>query len=377
MQPLRDVALAPLTTFRLGGKARYFIEVTNDEEVAFALKWADDAHVSEIFVLGGGSNLVVADTSLSGLVIHTAQKGIYIDDRGSSALVRANAGERWDDLVRYCVERELVGLECLSGIPGLVGATPVQNVGAYGQDVGQTLSKVTVFDRKLRQKSTFTHDECALGYRDSRFKSHEPDRYIVLSVEFQLNRGTPEPLCHRELCAQLNAQGIISPSVRQIRQVVLAVRSQKSMLADPEDPLARSAGSFFVNPIVSKERALAVQSSCPDYLVPSWEMPDGRIKLAAAWLIEHAGFSRGKRFGSVGLSPHHCLVIVAHERAEAADVVRFAHQVRQGVHKRFGIELSPEPRFWGFDQLEAGLPSLDDDGPATLGSASWPAPGQD
>jgi UDP-N-acetylmuramate dehydrogenase len=374
MQPQRDVALAPLTTFQLGGKARYFIEARTDEDVADALCWSDEAHVSEILVLGGGSNLVVADTVLPGLVIRTAQKGIYVDDHDAYATLRANAGESWDELVRFSVDRELVGLECLSGIPGSVGATPVQNVGAYGQEVAQTLSKVSVFDRKARQRLTFTRDDCAFAYRDSRFKSLEPERYIVLDVEFRLNRGTPAPPRHRELGAQLAAQGVTVPTVREIRQAVLAVRKRNSMLADREDPWARSAGSFFVNPIVSKEQATRVQAKCPGLTMPNWETPDGRIKLAAAWLIEQSGFSRGFRAGPVGLSQHHCLVVVAHERADASDVIAFAHQIRDGVFQTFGVELIPEPRFWGFEQFESGLPVVDDAGPATLGSASWRVP---
>jgi len=372
MQPQRDVALAPRTTFRLGGKARYFVEVKSDDEVRSALIWADDANISEVLILGGGSNLVVADTGTPGLVIQTGQKGLNIDDRGATARIRANAGECFDDLVRYAVDRELVGLECLSGIPGSVGATPIQNVGAYGQDIAQTLASVTVFDRIGRNQLTFSQQECQFGYRDSRFKSLEPDRYVVLCVEFQLRRGDPAPLRNRELASKIEIEGILRPSVRQIRQAVIELRAAKSMLADAENPLARSAGSFFVNPIVPRQEAHRISTLSPNHNMPSWDMPDGNVKLAAAWLIEHSGTPRGHRLGPVGLSPYHCLVIVAHARCEAADVIAYAHQIRSNVRDKFGVELVPEPRFWGFGRIESGLPVLDsDEGPRTLDSASW------
>jgi UDP-N-acetylmuramate dehydrogenase len=354
----------------LGGKARYFVEVTSDAEVDDALRWADDAHVNKVLVLGGGSNLVVSDSGTRGLVIRAAQKGVSLEDRGNVATLSANAGESWDSLVQFSVERELVGLECLSGIPGTVGATPVQNVGAYGQEVSQTLSAVTVFDRQNRKRVTFTRDECRLSYRDSRFKTLEPDRYIVLNVEFRLNRGEPAPVRHRELVAQLAEQRSALTDVGAIRQAVLALRKQKSLLADPEDRWARSAGSFFVNPIVSKEQAESAQSRRPELTMPRWEMADGRVKLAAAWLIEQSGFHHGYHLDRVGLSPHHCLIVVAHEYATCTDVIRFARHIRDVVLAKFGIFLVPEPRFWGFERFESGLPTIDEEGPTTHGSSS-------
>jgi UDP-N-acetylmuramate dehydrogenase len=359
----------------LGGKARYFVEVQSDDDVFEAWRWANDAHVSELLVLGGGSNLLIADPGTQGLVLRTGQRGLHFEDHGDEVRVTANAGEVWDDLVRRVVERDLVGLECLSGIPGCVGATPIQNVGAYGQEIAQTLGHVEVFDRTDGQRRTFTRDECALAYRDSRFKSREPNRYIVLSVTFRLKRNRPEPLRNRELLAELDARGIAEARVADVRNVVMAVRARKSMLADVSDPLARSAGSFFVNPIVSREMADHLRMQCRDVEVPSWDLPDGRVKLAAAWLIEQTGFPRGARFGRAGLSPHHCLVVVAHARASATDVIALARRIRTAVNDRFGIELHPEPNFWGFEGYEAdGLPVADDDAPRTLDSEACPAP---
>jgi UDP-N-acetylmuramate dehydrogenase len=372
MQPERDIQLAPLTTFRLGGKVRYFVDAHTDDDVISAVKWAKDAHVSEVFLLGGGSNLVVADTPLSGLVIRCHQKGIELEEHGEKVTLRAAAGETWDDFVRYSVERDCAGLECLSGIPGSVGATPIQNVGAYGQEVAQTISKVTVFDTIRFEQRTFSKEECTFGYRNSRFKHLEPNRYIILNVEFILRRGSPAPVRHAELSAVLQAQNIDALTPQQIRACVLSVRARKSMLLNPEDPFARSAGSFFVNPIVSKEQAAKVRGKRPNLSMPSWDMVDHTVKLAAAWLIENAGFKKGFRVGNVGLSPHHCLVIVAHERAEAIEVITFAQQIRREVFEQFGVMLSAEPRFWGFERYESELPELDGNGPVTLGSAPCP-----
>jgi UDP-N-acetylmuramate dehydrogenase len=359
----------------LGGRARYFVEVQADDEVVEAWQWAKDAHVSELLVLGGGSNLLIADPGTQGLVLRTGQRGFHVEERGDDVWVTARAGELWDDLVRRTVEEGLAGLECLSGIPGCVGATPVQNVGAYGQEVAQTLAAVEVFDRADGQRLTFTNEACALGYRDSRFKSQEPNRYIVLSVTFRLSRKAPEPLRNRELLAELAARGVGAPRVADIRDAVMTVRARKSMVADGSDPLARSAGSFFVNPIVTSKAAQELRERCPGLEVPSWELPDGRVKLAAAWLIEQSGFSRGDRFGRAGLSPHHCLVIVAHARASSTEVVSLARRIRSTVKERFGIALHPEPNFWGFDgHEEDGLPLIDDEGPRTLDSAACPAP---
>lgn len=373
MQPQRDVQLSPLTTFRLGGKARYFIEATSDDDVSRALTWAEEAHVRDVYFLGGGSNVVIADSGTSGLVVRMSQRGIQIDDRGTFANVRVAAGESFDDLVRFLVDRELVGLECLSGIPGTVGATPIQNVGAYGQEVAQCISQVVAFDRETRTQQVIRQDACQFAYRDSLFKSKAPDRYVILSVEFHLRRGEPAALRNRELTDLLARQGIERPTLRQIRSGVLELRASKSMLARPDDPNARSAGSFFVNPIVSREEAEHVQQVAGPNVVPRWDMPGDRVKLAAAWLIEHSNLPKGFRLGPVGLSPHHCLVVVAHDCCEAADVVALSHHIRLSVRDRFGVELTPEPRFWGFESMDAGLPLLRGaSGSRTLDSGAWP-----
>jgi UDP-N-acetylmuramate dehydrogenase len=372
-QPLRDIPLARYTTFQLGGKARYFFEATTQDEIAEAIGWAIDAGIVP-HVFGGGSNLVVADSGISGLALRVATLGIFAEDHGKVATIRANAGVVWDDLVRFAVERELSGIECLSGIPGSVGATPIQNIGAYGQEVAETLTRVAVYDRIDRRRLSLERDECEFGYRDSRFKSREPDRYVILGVEIELQRLAPAPIRHGELAASLAAIGRRPPSVQEVRTAVMNLRRKKGMLADLSAGELRSAGSFFVNPVVEADvAAKLVQRVGPE--MPIFPQADGRIKLSAGWLIEHAGLPRGQRDGNVGLSPYHCLVLVAHERADAHEVIAFAHRIREAVRERFSIELRPEPNFWGFDPLDHGLPVLDERAPPTLGSPSLPVSG--
>ncbi len=370
IQPQRDIPLAKHTSFRVGGRARYFFEATTDADITQAVAWAADAQVA-LHVFGRGSNLVVADSGVAGLALRIATQGISEEDLGYCAKLRANAGVAWDDLVKFAVERNLAGIECLSGIPGSVGATPIQNVGAYGQEISQTITRVTVFDRFTQKRQTLERSDCNFGYRDSRFKSHEPNRYVILNLELELNRVAPAPPQHSELAASLAHLGGRNPTVLDVRAAVMNLRAQKSMLVQDAADTLRSAGSFFVNPIVDADIANALRKR-EGAQMPTFPQADGRIKLSAGWLIEHAGWSRGQREGNVGLSPHHCLVLVAYERAEAHDVVMLAERIRESVLRRFAIELRPEPSFWGFDALDRGLPSLEEGVPPTLGSASWP-----
>jgi UDP-N-acetylmuramate dehydrogenase len=370
IQPQRDILLARHTTFQLGGRARYFYEATAEDEVIAAIDWANSTGTT-LHVLGGGSNLVVADEGLSGLVLKISVGGLELEDTGDVATVRANAGVAWDDVVRFSTSRGLAGIECLSGIPGSAGAAPIQNIGAYGQEVAQTLTRVTAYDRAERHRVVFERDECELGYRDSRFKSRNPERYVILKVEFELQRRTPASVHHGELESSLARRQNVNPTVEDIRMAILELRRAKAMLAEPEPGAVRSAGSFFVNPIVTA--AVAEKLTRGKAIgIPTFPLPDGRVKLSAAWLIERAGLRRGERHGNVGLSPHHCLVLIAHERAEAREVIAFAQRIRAAVFEQFSITLVPEPSFWGFYQLDDGLPIAEETVPPTLGSASWP-----
>ena len=264
----------------------------------------------------------------------------------------AAAGEGWDDLVRATVERGWAGIECLSGIPGLVGATPIQNVGAYGQEVSDTVTTVRVLDTGSGRILTLDARECGFAYRDSRFRSVEPGRWVVLTVTYRLRPAGAPTVRYADVERHLEARTVASPSLADVRASVLAIRRGKSMVLDPHDPNRRSCGSFFMNPIVSAAECARVEALARDPGMPRWREPDGRMKLSAAWLIERAGFSRGEGDGLVGLSTRHTLAVVAHEGARARDVVAFATKLRARVLERFGVRLTPEPVFWGLPALE-------------------------
>jgi UDP-N-acetylmuramate dehydrogenase len=308
-------------------------------------------------VLGGGSNLVVADAGVDGLVLRVALRGIASRESGGEVELTAAAGEPWDTVVRLAVERGWAGLECLSGIPGLVGATPIQNVGAYGQEVSDTVAAVRVLDRAAGTAVSLAPAACGFGYRDSAFKSRTPDRYVVLAVTYRLRPGGAPAVRYAELARHLAGRGVAAPTLGDVRESVLAVRRAKSMVLDPGDPNRRSCGSFFVNPVVPAAEAERIAAVAGDSAMPRWPEPGGqRVKLAAAWLVERAGFARGHADGAAGISTRHTLAIVAREGARAADVVRVARRVRDGVLARFGVRLHPEPVFWGFPPTKDGLP---------------------
>jgi UDP-N-acetylmuramate dehydrogenase len=260
----------------------------------------------------------------------------------------AAAGEPWDDLVAFTVVRGWAGLECLSGIPGLVGATPIQNVGAYGQEVRDTLSRVRAFDRRTGQIVTLSPAQCELSYRDSVFKRRESERYIVLGVGYRLVPGGAPLVRYAELAQDLARREIRAPSLAEVRRSVLDIRRSKSMVLSADDENRRSCGSFFVNPIISSAEAERVEARAGrEAPMPRWPEPDGRVKLSAAWLVQRAGFERGHRDGPVGLSSRHTLAIVCHDGARADLVLAFARKVRERVEERFGIGLDPEPVVWG------------------------------
>ncbi len=340
------VPLAPLTTLGVGGPARWFLEARDEAEVAAACAWARRRGVA-LYVLGGGSNVVVGDGGVDGLVLRIALAGVEMREEGPAAIVTAAAGEPWDRLVEAAVARGWAGLECLSGIPGLVGATPIQNVGAYGQEVSDTLVEVRAFDRRRERVVVLGPADCAFRYRDSVFKSGEPDRYVILAVTYRLRRGGPPTVRYADVERELARRGRLHPSLADVRESVLAVRRSKSMVIEPGDTNARSCGSFFTNPVVSAADADRIQALAGDPAMPRWPQPDGRVKLAAGWLIERAGFPRGHRDGPVGLSTRHALAIVAHDGARAGDVLRLARTIQVAVERRFGVRLTPEPVFWG------------------------------
>jgi UDP-N-acetylmuramate dehydrogenase len=343
------VPLAPRCTLGVGGAARFFVRAQDERSLIEALEWADRGGIA-VRVLGGGSNVVIADEGLDGLVIRVGLRGRKIRDESDTDVeLTASAGEPWDDVVAYSVGRGFAGLECLSGIPGLVGAAPIQNVGAYGQEASETVCRLRAYDRMSRAVTTLAPEDCGFAYRDSIFKSVAPDRYVILDVTFRLKKGGAPAVRYPELLKRLESDGTRTPTLDDVRLGVMALRSSKSMLLDPADENRRSCGSFFLNPIIPAdelprvERRVGAQAKMPQF-----EQPDGQVKLSAAWLIERAGFVKGQRRGAVGLSTRHALSVVCHNGAKSLDVVTFAGEIRDRVRDRFGVTLSPEPTLWGF-----------------------------
>jgi UDP-N-acetylmuramate dehydrogenase len=349
-----DVPLAPRTTLELGGAARELVTAEDDATVVEALRHARECEMP-VAILGGGSNLVVADAGFDGLVIAMAQKGVEAQVRGATAHVTVRAGEVWDELVALSVERDLAGLECLSGIPGLVGATPIQNVGAYGQEVSHTIERVRVLDRETLEMRELDNAQCGFAYRDSAFK-RAPDRFVVLEVGFALHMGGDPTLAYAELRDALSVgdEGDPLPALSTVRETVLSLRRRKSMVIDPDDENRRSAGSFFTNPIVTETRAQALCSRAVEEglveraeQVPRYPAGEGRVKLAAGWLIERAGCQKGERHGHVGISSRHALALVHHGGGTTAELLELADSIKRRVRDRFGVELTPEPVMLG------------------------------
>ena len=345
-EPQRRVRLATSSTLGVGGPARWSLYADTPEAVASAHDWSREHGVS-LFVLGGGSNLVIADEGVDGLVLHIGIRGLRFNAGNSGTRVVAGAGEPWDHLVRGAVERGLAGVECLSGIPGTVGGTPVQNVGAYGQEVSETIEGVDVYDLAAAHFRTLTSSDCQFDYRMSRFKREDRDRFVICGVTFQLNEGLPTAT-YPDIVRYLETHGAGTASVADVRRAVLEVRRRKGMVIDASDPDTRSVGSFFMNPVVATavcERVAVSAGAEP----PGFVMKDERVKIPAAWLIERAGFRRGDSDGPVGISSKHTLALVNRGGATARDVLRLASRIKRAVVDRFGVWLRPEPVFVGFD----------------------------
>jgi len=332
------VPLAPFTTLGVGGPARWFARATHVEHVIAAC--GRDAE--PMFVLGGGSNLVVADEGFNGLVLQIALQGVTATPHGEDVIVTAGGGESWDAFVEYAVQQNLGGIECLSGIPGTVGGTPIQNVGAYGQEVGTSIEWVSTVDRLTRSIVRMTGEECRFSYRMSRFKREDAGRFVIVEVAFRLKRGVPATVAYPDLVDYLAQQDIACPTLQDVREAVLQVRRRKGMVLDSADPDTRSVGSFFMNPVVDRATFERI-APAPHYLMDN----DG-VKIPAAWLIQQSGFVRGHADGAVGLSTKHPLAIVNRGGASARDVLRLAQRIKRGVRDRFDINLRPEPVFVGF-----------------------------
>jgi UDP-N-acetylmuramate dehydrogenase len=339
--------LADRTTFRVGGPARRIVTAQTEAELISAVSELD-AVGEPVLILGGGSNVLISDRGFPGTVIQVATRGISADVSAcSGAVVTVAAGEDWDEFVVRAVTEEWGGIEALSGIPGLVGATPIQNVGAYGADVSQVIASVRTWDRSTGQRATFAAADCGFGYRTSRFKA-EPGRFVILSVIFQLPLGSlSAPIRYAELARTLGVAPGHRVPASQVREAVLALRTGKGMVLDEADHDTWSAGSFFTNPILTPERAAALPTAAPRFA-----QPDGTVKTSAAWLIEQAGFGKGFGLGGNGTSPaavsgKHTLALTNRGQATAADLLALARHIRSGVESRFSISLVPDPLLVG------------------------------
>jgi UDP-N-acetylmuramate dehydrogenase len=367
------VLLSAYTTLRLGGPAGRFIEVTSDEELVAAVGEADEAGDS-VLLLGGGSNLVVADAGFPGIVIRVATTGVTVregsslngagpdgagPDGAGSVVVTVAAGESWDRLVERTVSERLTGIECLAGIPGLAGATPIQNVGAYGQEVARTIVAVRAFDRNIGEVVTLSSAQCEFGYRTSMLKQaaagQATGRYIVLDVTFRLGRPPASgpalsTVWYDDLASSLGvAKGDQVPQ-EEARDAVLALRRERGMVLDPADPDTRSAGSFFTNPVLTAEQFAEVQRWTAEHCGPQTQVrqlptdtDDGMVKVSAAWLIEQAGFTRGYGGGAARISSKHTLALINPGNADTAALLDLARQIMAGVRETFGVELTNEP----------------------------------
>ena len=374
-----QVRLADYTTLRLGGPASRFIEVGTQEGLVEAVR-AADAEPEPVLVLGGGSNLVVADEGFPGVVVLAACAGLAFAAAGDAVDVRAEAGQDWDELVQHCLAAGLSGVECLSGIPGRAGATPIQNVGAYGQEVAQTITTVRAYDRLADRIVQLSPADCEFGYRTSMFKRQASatagtgrgargaalnpaaatGRFVVVEVTFRLAaRPLSSPIRYRELARLLGVPEGGQVPLADARAAVLELRRGKGMVLEETDPDTRSAGSFFTNPVVAADQytdltarwSASVADEAGELTIPHWPEPDGRVKLSAAWLIERAGFSRGFRLADdpdgARISGKHTLALTNPGAARTSSLIRLARTIRDGVRARFGVELVNEPTLVG------------------------------
>jgi len=335
MQFLESVSLAPFTTFGIGGDARWFTEASSEEDIRAAIAFAGKRGLP-VFVLGSGSNLLVSDHGFPGLVLRVGLRGVQQEGH----VFHVAAGEDWDAFVRHTVSLDYGGVECLAGIPGTAGATPVQNVGAYGQEVSETITAVRAYDTEQERFVTLTAAECGFAYRRSIFNTKKRGRYVVTAVSYALRPHAAPRLTYADLQRRFPAGS--QPSLAEVSTAVREIRHGKGMLLVPGEPDCHSAGSFFKNPVVdgAHYERIAAKSAVP---VPFYPAEEGRVKLPAAWLVEQAGFGKGYGEGPVGISSKHTLALVNRGGAKASDVLALATKILQGVYKKFGVTLEMEP----------------------------------
>jgi UDP-N-acetylmuramate dehydrogenase len=343
-----NVALAPLTTMGVGGPARFFVEGTSKVEIREAVEYAKTRNLP-LFVLGGGSNLIVSDAGWPGLVLKVAIQGINHRHGHGTAYFDAGAGEDWDQFVAMTVQHNCAGVECLSGIPGSVGGTPVQNVGAYGQEVAETIDSVVALDLRSGEEQEFETADCGFAYRTSIFNTTERGRYVILRVTYALVHDGEPRVAYGDLQRHFSGRSR-KPTLAEVREAVRQIRASKAMLMTPGDEDSRSAGSFFKNPVLPAEEfdGLKRRAAARTVEVPSYPALEAQRKVPAAWLVEQSGFPKGYGNGRVGLSRKHALAIVNRGGATAAEIVTFKDEIQRKVEEQWGIRLEPEPVFVGF-----------------------------
>ncbi len=358
----RRVPLSRLTSLRLGGDAEYLVFATSAKLAVEALDYAAKRQMP-VTILGGGSNVVIADEGVAGLVVVMRQRGRSERQTGSQLYVNVAAGESWDDLVRWSVQRRLGGIECLAGIPGTVGAAPVQNIGAYGQELASVVDSVIAYDRSAQTSVKLDAAECGFAYRTSCFKA-QPDRYLILRVNLMLQREAAPTLAYAELARTVTERVGATPNLAQVRRVVLELRANKGMLLGDHGRGLKSVGSFFTNPVTTGERAGIIERTAreahvlaPSETMPCWPVADGRCKLSAGWLIERAGLGRGLTQGRVGISPKHALSLVHYGGGDTRSLIHLARHIQYRVAQRFDIWLEAEPCMLGFSAPPLAAPA--------------------
>lgn len=334
--------LSQYTSLRVGGPARNIIQVSTEAEIINAIKTAGD---SPILILGGGTNVLIADSGFEGTVIRISNNSVQAEvDACSGATLTIGAGQDWDSFVQISIDSGYAGLETLSGIPGTVGATPIQNIGAYGHEVAEFITRVRTYDRQVKEIRTFTNRECEFTYRNSYFKAH-PGRYVIIDVQFQLRIGEiSDPITYLELAKKLGIEPGDKATVAETRAAVLELRSNKGMILDKNDHDSWSAGSFFTNPIITQQAADALPNAAP-----KWPLNDGRVKISAAWLIENSGTHKGDQIGGARVSTKHVLALSNAGDATAADIAQLARKARNQVQDIFGITLEAEVNLIGIE----------------------------
>jgi len=342
-----NVILAPLTTMGVGGPARFFVEASSTEEVREAIGYAKSRNLP-LFILGGGSNLVVSDAGWPGLVLKISLLGINHRHGHGTAYFDVGPGEDWDSFVAATVQHHCAGIECLSGIPGSVGGTPVQNVGAYGQEVAETIDSVVALDVESGEEQEFEKSDCGFGYRSSIFNTSARGRYVILRVTYSLVHDGHPRLAYADLQKHFAGRG--EPTLAEVREAVRQIRASKGMLLTPGDPDARSAGSFFKNPVLTENEfeSLKRKASERGLQIPNYPALAARRKVSAAWLVEQSGFSKGFGNGHVGISRKHALAIVNRGGATSAEVVQLKNEIQARVQQQWEIQLEPEPVLLGF-----------------------------